>query len=358
MIHYKRFEIVKREGQFFNIKVHDPVAAQSELYICGQKYDLVGVLVHQGESANSGHYYFDTVCPPYLTTRLAYRSNNDDRPEIISMETLIDDVNSAYMLAYQKAVEPPTEQPAVVHIPPPVPSKPSQQKADQVADNTSETAAQEEKEFKAKIAERDAILSVPNAERSHWQHTRYVSLKKSIAKDKDKFPHIPVGAPAMTPAQKMAALRKRKSHAEREEERASDRERKATDEAKAKDRARKATEEYKKKTCDRMATDANKKKTCDRLATDANKKKTRDRMATDENKEKTRARLATNSNKERDRARKTTTEYKAANLQQKTAKKAGLTVKAKDGLKAELILSGKFGVELNSLGAMDKVSYL
>ena len=345
MIHYKRFEIVKREGQFFNIKVHDPVAAQSELYICGQKYDLVGVLVHQGESANSGHYYFDTVCPPYLTTRLAYRSNNDDRPEIISMETLIDDVNSAYMLAYQKAAEPPTEQPAVVHVPPPVQSKPSQQKADQVADSTSETAAQEETEFKAKIAERDAILSIPNAERSHWQHTRYVSLKKSIAKDKDKFPHIPVGAPAMTPAQKKAAQRKRKSEAEREEERASDRERKATDEAKAKDRARKATEEYKKKTCDRMATDANKKKTCDRLATDANKKKTRDRMATDEN-------------KERDRARKTTTEYKAANLQQKTAKKAGLTVKAKDGLKAELILSGKFGVELNSLGAMDKVSYL
>ena len=67
--------------------------------------------------------------------------------------------------------------------------------------------------------------------------------------------------------------------------------------------------------------------------------------------------MSTDMNKEKDRERKTTDEYKAANLQQKTAKKAGLTVKAKDGLKTELIFSGRFGVEVNSLGAMDNVSH-
>ena len=113
MIHYKRFEIVEQDGQFFNMKIHDPIAANAELYLSGQKYDLVGVLVHQGESANSGHYFFDTVCPPYTTTRLAYRSNNDDRPWVINMETLVEDVNNAYMLAYQKAADPPRSQPAV-----------------------------------------------------------------------------------------------------------------------------------------------------------------------------------------------------------------------------------------------------
>ena len=45
--------------------------------------------------------------------------------------------------------------------------------------------------------------------------------------------------------------------------------------------------------------------------------------------------MSTDKNKEKDRERKSTDEYKAANLQQKTAKKAGLTVKAKDGLKTD-----------------------
>ena len=330
LIHYKRLEAVEQNGEFFNIKIQDPVAANPELYICGQKYDLVGVLVHQGESANSGHYYFDTVCPPYTTTLRAYRSNNDDTPELISMETLVADVNSAYMLAYQKAAEPSMEQPAAACVPPPGESIPPQHNADQVPYNTSGTATQEEEEFKANIAERDAILSIPNPKRSHWQHARYVSLKKSIAKDKDKFPHIPVKMPAMTPAQKKAAQRKRKSDIEREEER--------------------------EKTRARMATSENKEKDCARKATTENKEKDRARKATSEYKEKTRARMATTENKEKDRARKATSEYKAADLQRKTAKKANVKVKARDGLKSGLILSGKFGVETNSLGAMDKVN--
>ena len=174
----------------------------------------------------------------------------------------------------------------------------------------------EEKEFRANIAERDAILSIPNAKRSHWQHARYVSLKKSIAKDKDKFPHIPVKMLAMTPAEKKAAQRKRKSDAEREEEREANRARMATPEA---------------------------------------KEATRARMKTPKAMEATRARKATPEAKEATRARMATDEALAADKQRKTAKRAGVKVSPRDGLNAELVLNGQFCVELHSLGSMEKV---
>ena len=82
----------------------------------------------------------------------------------------------------------------------------------------------------------------------------------------------------------------------------------------------------------------------------------RARKATDDAKEKTAARLNTPEYKAKNAARMATTENKAADLQRKTAKKANVKVKARDGLKSGLILSGKFGVETNSLGGMDKVN--
>ena len=313
IIHYKRFKPVQQGDQFLNIKLRHPVEAKPELYINGQKYDLVGVLVHQGESANSGHYFFDTVCPPYTTTRLAYRSNNDDRPCVIDTETLVDDVNNAYMLAYQKAAEPPREQPAAACVPSPAERTPSEQKAGEVVVNSTS-----EIYFKDLLRKRDAILNTKAKDRSPEERSEYKRLAEEIKKVKDKFPSISVkpASKAKTTAEKVAALRQNKTFRDKERER---------------DRERMATPEAKEKTCARMATT--------------------------ENKEKTRARMATDENKAKDCARKATDEYKAANLQQKTAKKAGLNVKAKDGLKTELIFSGRFGVEVNSLGAMDNVSH-
>ena len=154
-------------------------------------------------------------------------------------------------------------------------------------------------------------------------------MNEKIRKLKDQYPHVSVKQPAKTSAEKIAAYRQNDTNKDKERER---------------DRERMATPEAKEKTCARMATTENKAKDCARKATSENKEKTRARMATDENKAK-------------DCARKATDEYKAANLQQKTAKKAGLNVKAKDGLKTELIFSGRFGVEVNSLGAMDNVSH-
>ena len=314
IIHYKRFKPVQQGDRFLNIKLRHPVEAKTELCINGQKYDLVGVLVHQGESANSGHYYFDTVCPPYTATQRAYRSNNDDRPELISIETLIDDVNDAYMLAYQKAAEPADASAASI---PSAPKGTQRDKAEEVATNSSNTVVRDETYFKNLLQKRDSILEVPKPDRSTQQRSEYVRVCEEIRKLKDGYPHISVKTAPKTNIEKKATYRQNKQNKEKEQKK--DQARKATDEAKEKDRARKAS---------------------------------------DEAKEKTRARMATDDNKEKDRARKATAEYKAANLQQKTAKKAGMTVKAKDGMRTELIFSGKFGVELNSLGAMDKVSHL
>ena len=313
------------------------------------------MLVHQGESANSGHYFFDTVCPPYTTTRLAFRSNNDDRPWVINMETLIDDVNNAYMLAYQKAADPPREQPAAACVLPTsdaeaeiaedppmqsdsaaeVPSTPDVTPQQKEVDPSAATSVpstpkttQDEKAnkgaavinedyFKDLLQERDAILSKPKADRSTAERSRHMRLNEEIRKLKDRYPHISVKQQAKTSAEKVASYRQNEMNREKEKE---------------KNRARMAAPKAKEKTRARMATDENKAKDCAR-------------KSTNEIKAKTRARLATS-------------EYKAADLQRKTAKKADVKVKARDGLKSGLILSGKFGVETNSLGAMDKVNPL
>ena len=291
IIHYKRFKPVQQGDQFLNIKLRHPVEAKPELYINGQKYDLVGVLVHQGESANSGHYFFDTVCPPYTATRLAYRSNNDDRPCVIDTETLVDDVNNAYMLAYQKAAEPPREQPAAACVPPPAVRTPYQQKAEEVVDTTSDAEAEDpsmqavsaatvpstpdvtpqqnevhpsattsvpstpkmnEDYFKDLLQERDAILSKPKADRSTADISRHKRLNEKIRKLKDQYPHVSVKQPAKTSAEKVASYRKNEINREKEKEK--NRARMATAQNKTKDCARKSTDEYKEKTRARLAT--------------------------------------------------------------------------------------------------------
>ena len=317
-VHYYRFKGALDEEHV--VKINHPIEAKASLTVGNKTYSLVGVLVHAGESAETGHYYFTTVCPPYNITRSAYRSNDAAEPEPIDMDQLRADILNAYMLVYQLDDDLPAEQSATTV--PPTPKVLPQQNVEEEVD---------EMYFKDLLRKRDAILNTKAKDRSQEERSEYKRLAEEIKKLKDKFPSISVkpASKAKTTAEKVAALRQNKTFRDKERER--DRERMATPEAKEKTCARMATTENKEKTRARMATDENKAKDCARKATSENKAKTRERLATDE--------------------------YKAANLQQKTAKKAGLNVKAKDGLKTELIFSGRFGVEVNSLGAMDNVSH-
>ena len=330
-VHYYRFKGALDEEHV--VKINHPIEAKASLTVGNKTYSLVGVLVHAGESAETGHYYFTTVCPPYNITRSAYRSNDAAEPEPIDMDQLRADILNAYMLVYQLNDDLPAEQSATTV--PPTPKVLPQQNVEEEVD---------EMYFKDLLRKRDAILNTKAKDRSQEERSEYKRLAEEIKKLKDKFPSISVkpASKAKTTAEKVAALRQNKTFRDKERER---------------DRERMATPEAKEKTCARMATTENKAKDCARKATSENKEKTRARMATDENKAKDCARKATSENKAKTRERLATDEYKAANLQQKTAKKAGLNVKAKDGLKTELIFSGRFGVEVNSLGAMDNVSH-
>ena len=323
-VHYYRFKGALDEEHV--VKINHPIEAKASLTVGNKTYSLVGVLVHAGESAETGHYYFTTVCPPYNITRSAYRSNDAAEPEPIDMDQLRADILNAYMLVYQLDDDLPAEQSATTA--PPTPKVLPQERAEEVrpsaaasiptsppAKSTS-TVVGDEAFFKDLLKERDAIISNPKDKRSTAEISRHKRVNEEIRKLKGIFPHISVKPVPMTSAAKKASSRQNPLIREKEQER---------------DRERMATPEAKKKTCARMATTENKEKTRARMATDENKAKTRERLATDE--------------------------YKTANLQQKTAKKAGLTVKAKDGLKTELIFSGRFGVEVNSLGAMDNVSH-
>ena len=316
-VHYYRFKGALDEEHV--VKINHPIEAKASLTVGNKTYSLVGVLVHAGESAETGHYYFTTVCPPYNITRSAYRSNDAAEPEPIDMDQLRADILNAYMLVYQLNDDLPAEQSATTV--PPTPKVLPQQNVEEEVD---------EMYFKDLLRKRDAILNTKLKDRSPAERAEYKRLAEEIKKLKDKFPCINVkpaskGRPS---AERKAASRQNPSI--REKEQKSDQARLATPEALKAGRERKATTENKAKTAARMATEENKAKDCARKATDEYKAKTAARMATDEN--------------------------KAADLQRKTAKKANVKVKARDGLKSDLILSGKFGVQTNSLGAMDKVN--
>ena len=195
------------------------------------------------------------------------------------METLIDDVNNAYMLAYQKAADPPREQPAAACVLPPAVRTPYQQKVEEVADTTSDAEAERAEDsskqsvsatevpstpdvtpqqrevdpsaatsvpstpkvtqhdkanegaanisdgavrgedyFKDVLQERDAILSKPKADRSTAEISRHKRLNEKIGKLKDRYPNISIKQPAKTSAEKMASCRQKEMNREREKE--------------------------------------------------------------------------------------------------------------------------------------------
>ena len=231
----------------------------------------------------------------------------------------------------QKGREVPAESPAASKKGP-LSNRASAEHVSQSRENTAAEGDEGEKRFMEWLRHKEAIRVIKPSERSKEQQSQYKSLCEKINKSAHKYPHIQTKPPPKTGAEKMRNLRKNNAEY-MEKEREDDRARKATDEYLEKDRAKKSAqrqdEEYRKK----------------------EQEGDRARKATDEYLEKDRAKKAAQRQDEEYRQKE-----RAADLQRKTAKKSGITFKARDGLKAELTLTGKFAVPVNFLGAMDQVS--
>ena len=93
MVHFIRFDAARR-------KIPHEIGGSTTLRIGDHVYVLTGVLVHEGTSVTSGHYYCDVVCPPHEQTGLAYQCNDTEYPSLIE-EELGDDFKVAYMHIYE-----------------------------------------------------------------------------------------------------------------------------------------------------------------------------------------------------------------------------------------------------------------
>ena len=82
MVHFIRFDAARR-------KIPHEIGGSTTLRIGNRVYVLTGVLVHEGESATSGHYYCDVVCPPHEQTGLAYQCNDAAYPSLIEAMRLL-----------------------------------------------------------------------------------------------------------------------------------------------------------------------------------------------------------------------------------------------------------------------------
>ena len=93
MLQFIRFDAARR-------KIPNEIGGSTTLRIGDHVYVLTGVLVHEGTSVTSGHYYCDVVCPPHEQTGLAYQCNDTEYPSLIE-EELGDDFKVAYMHIYE-----------------------------------------------------------------------------------------------------------------------------------------------------------------------------------------------------------------------------------------------------------------
>ena len=360
-VHYGRFNSD-------NSKVSHDISSTKVLILHEQTYHLVGVLVHDG-SPNSGHYYSITVCTSTGKAYLCDDLSGDEYPRLISGAMLDTEVKKAFMLVYERRLNPmiestrkrksetksEAEQVSNKSNPEQLNEQRQQQeKADGLSANIeedkegkakdwkkSESAEEsvengndkEEQAFCALVKEYSILRSIPPQQRTIEQRRKYTSVATKISRTKSKFPHIEVKKSPMTEAEKKATQRENEDKEKKEKRRTGEKERSA--------QRRKNQDEKEKE----------KEKAADK------ERKERMRQKQDEE-EKEREKAADKERKERMRQNqdeKTKEGARADDRQRKTAKKAGLTNKPRDGLKAELVLCGKFGVETNSLGKMDQV---
>ena len=239
---------------------------------------------------------------------------------------------------------------------------------------------EERKKTMALVEEREAISSIKK--RSDEQTKRLRQVCKQIKKVEKKYPEITAKRPAKKVAERIRACREGQSKEEKAQEKAKDKTRKA-------DERRRQSEEEKAAECEgakvRMATmregqskeekEKRNEEEGRRLATkregqskeekeqekakDKTRKADERQLQSEEEKEQEKAKDKTRKADERHGQSKEEKEQeKTQDRQRKTAKRANIAVKPRDGLNAQLTLSGSFRVDTNHLGAMDEVRAL
>ena len=413
ILHFKRFLFGEEAAKLRGRVTHDSYT----LNLLGVTYDLVGVLNHLGSNITSGHYNFDAICP---TTGRAWRCSDDNDPWLLSAKQLCHDFETAYIHVWQKRPLPEeqanveeqglratsdeqqrrgglqannergdgtpigngtgsistsdeqqrreglqatnTEQQGIGGLQgdeeeQELPAKSDEQqrmeglqadeeeqglpaKSDEhqrmgglpaseanrngkligncrgsISTTLDENGCLEEDEERKKtmalVEEREAISSIKK--RSDEQTKRLRQVCKQIKKVEKKYPEITAKRPAKKGAERIRAYRERQSEEEKEKRNEEEGRRLATkregqskeekEQEKAKDKTRKADERQ---------------------------------LQSEEEKE----------------------QEKTQDRQRKTAKRANIAVKPRDGLNAQLTLSGSFRVDTNHLGAMDEVRAL
>ena len=104
LIQYMRF---RGDGR----KLCHNIQAGCMLKINGVDYRLTGVLVHQGATRHSGHYYSITICSE---TGRFFRCNDNEIPKLLSKDQFFSELMSCTMLMYEKQTVPEPNHPSVM----------------------------------------------------------------------------------------------------------------------------------------------------------------------------------------------------------------------------------------------------
>ena len=104
LIQYMRF---RGDGR----KLCHNIQAGCMLKMNGVDYRLTGVLVHQGATRQSGHYYSITICSE---TGRFFRCNDNEIPKLLSKDQFFSELMSCTMLMYEKQTVPEPNHPSVM----------------------------------------------------------------------------------------------------------------------------------------------------------------------------------------------------------------------------------------------------
>ena len=195
---------------------------------------------------------------------------------------------------------------------------------------------EERKRTMALVEEREAIWNVSSCQRSDEQKKRLRQVCKQIQKMEEKYPEITAKRPAKSQAERKDAQRQRQT----EEEKAAE-----CDGAKVRMATKREgqSEEEKKK----------------RNEEEARRLATKRQGQSEEEKEQEKVKNKTRKAEERQGQSEEEKEQEQTKARQRmAAKRANIAVKPRDGLNAQLTLSGSFRVDTNHLGAMDEVRAL